>query len=79
MRRIWKWNWIYSSRIRNNQNGYGSEGDAMTELELLDRRREELTRKLQRVREQKRRIRIRLNELHEEAQRLLQQKNELKV
>ena len=51
----------------------------MTELELLDRRREELTRKLQRVREQKRRIRIRLNELHEEAQRLLQQKNELKV
>ena len=46
----------------------------MTELELLDRRREELNRKLQRVREQKRRIRIGLKKLQEEVQMLLQQK-----
>ena len=51
----------------------------MTEIERLNCRKEVLTRKLEGVREQKRKIRIKLNELQEEAQRLLQQENGLKV
>ena len=77
MRRIWKRNWIYSSRRRNNQNGYGLEGDAMTELERLDWRREELTKKLKKIRTQKRKTSIRLNELQEEAQMLRQKMGRL--